>query len=129
MGMDDRHGRRVAAWCRRILGRRVATTVVARKAPEARRSSDADLKLRPGCPRSADPGYPKPIAFGWKGLWPDGVDGAFVGSDGAAYFWKGGDSIRHDMVEDQAEAPQAIEDCFPGVRASLGILAPGDDVA
>ena len=77
----------------------------------------------------ADPGYPKPIASGWKGLWPDGVDGAFVGSDGAAYFWKGGDSIRHDMIADHAEAPRAIEDCFPGVRASLGILAPGDDVA
>jgi alkaline phosphatase D len=77
----------------------------------------------------ADPGYPKPIASGWKGLWPDGVDGAFIGSDGAAYFWKGGESIRHDMDADAAEPARAIDDAFPGVRASLGVTSPRDDVA
>jgi alkaline phosphatase D len=73
----------------------------------------------------ADPGYPKPIASAWKGLWPDGIEGACVGSDGAAYFFKGGDTIRQDMSADEAEAPQPVEQRWPGVLASLGLGVGG----
>ena len=70
---------------------------------------------------SADPGYPKPIAPNWKGLWPEGIEGAFLGSDGAAYFFKGTEYIRYDLARYEAEAgyPRPIEERWPGVLGRL----------
>src|SRR5689334_16052762 len=37
----------------------------------------------------ADPGFPKPIAGNWPGLWDRDIDAAYNAGAGKAYFFKG----------------------------------------
>lgn len=51
----------------------------------------------------ADPGYPKPIANNWLGIWENKIDAALTWIDGKVYFFKGSQYIRYDMAKDQAD--------------------------
>ena len=51
----------------------------------------------------ADPGYPKPIANNWLGVWENKIDAALTWKDGKVYFFKGSQYIRYDVAKDQAD--------------------------
>src|SRR4030095_4783648 len=65
----------------------------------------------------ADPGYPKPIAGNWLGVWENKIDAALTWKDGKAYFFKGSQYIRYDMARDQADAdyPRDISTNWKGL--------------
>jgi hypothetical protein len=55
-----------------------------------------------------DPGYPRSIAEGWKGIWTSGIDAAAVLRGGPfggdkVYFFKGKEFIRYDIASDRAD--------------------------
>jgi hypothetical protein len=66
-----------------------------------------------------DPGYPKPIATNWPGLWGEDIDAAvnWGSSSGKAYFFKGGDFIGYDLQGDKADDgfPKPIEGNWSGL--------------
>jgi hypothetical protein len=50
-----------------------------------------------------DPGYPRPIAGNWPGLWETDIDAATNwGSGGKAFFFKGSEYIGYDLQTDTA---------------------------
>jgi len=64
-----------------------------------------------------DPGYPKPIAGNWPGLWPDGIDAGVVWNNGKAYFFKGSSYMRYDIAADKVDPgyPKPIAGNWPGL--------------
>jgi alkaline phosphatase D len=94
-----------------------------------RGSEYARYDLRSG---SLDPGYPKPIADGWKGV-PGDIDAVLIGKTGKPYFFSGNGYVRYDREADRADAgyPKYIKRHFSGVFAADldAILAIGDDKA
>jgi hypothetical protein len=66
---------------------------------------------------SVDPGYPKPIAGNWPGLWADRIDAAVVWNNGKAYFFRDGEYMRYNLASDQVDPgyPLAIADFWPGL--------------
>lgn len=65
------------------------------------------------------PRSPRPIAAGWKGVFPERpeVDAVLVGQHGKAYFFQGNGYVRYDIAEDRADSgyPKYIARHFPGV--------------
>ncbi len=57
-----------------------------------------------------DPGYPKPIAGNWPGLWADGFDAVVTWDNGKAYFFKGAQYLRMNLATFTVDAgyPRAI---------------------
>lgn len=74
---------------------------------------------------AVDPGYPKPIAGNWPGLFDRDIDAAVVAPSGNVYFFRGTEYIRYDWDADQAAPgyPRPIEGnwhgLFPGVDAAI----------
>ena len=52
----------------------------------------------------ADPGFPKPIAGNWPGLFTSGIDEAVNWGNGKVYFFKGDEYTRYDIKADRADA-------------------------
>ena len=51
-----------------------------------------------------DPGYPKPIAGNWPGLWERDIHAAVNWNKGKAYFFEGNEYIRYDMQSNSTDA-------------------------
>lgn len=68
-----------------------------------------------------DPGYPKPIAGIWRGLWTDNIDAAMTWPNGKAYFFKGNQYIRYDIATNKADPgyPKLIAAGWRGLPASF----------
>jgi Hemopexin/Astacin (Peptidase family M12A) len=68
-----------------------------------------------------DPGYPKPIAGQWPGLWTDNIDAGVVWPNGKAYFFKGPQYMRYDIATDRVDSgyPRAIQGSWNGFPASF----------
>jgi hypothetical protein len=68
-----------------------------------------------------DPGYPKPIAGNWPGLWSGHVDAAIVWPNGKAYFFRGSQYLRYDLATDSVDKdwPKAIQGNWQGFPASF----------
>jgi hypothetical protein len=67
-----------------------------------------------------DPGYPRPIAGNWPGFPPEfeaGVDAVVVWNNQKAYFFKGDQYLRYDMVADKVDPgyPVPIAGHWPGL--------------
>jgi TolB-like protein len=68
----------------------------------------------------ADPGYPKQInAQTWPGMiWVDGIDDVVIWNKGKAFFFKGNQFIRYDIIADRADPgyPKQIDqETWPGL--------------
>ena len=64
-----------------------------------------------------DPGYPRPIAGNWPGMWPEKIDAAICWpGNGKAYFFKGDQYLRYDIAADKVDAgyPKPIAGNWPG---------------
>jgi hypothetical protein len=68
--------------------------------------------------RKADPGYPKPIADDWPGVWAEGIDAGIQWSDDVAYFFKGNQYMKYRVKENKVEAgfPIPIKGHWPGTK-------------
>ena len=68
-----------------------------------------------------DPGYPKPIAGNWPGLWSSKIDAAIVWPNGKAYFFRGSQYLRYDLATDSVDKdwPKLIQGNWPGFPASF----------
>ena len=69
-----------------------------------------------------DPGYPRPIAGNWPGMWPVKIDAAiFWPGNGKAYFFKGDQYLRYDIAADKTDAgyPRPIAGNWPGFPADF----------
>jgi hypothetical protein len=66
-----------------------------------------------------DPGYPKPIAGNWPGLWTDRIDAGVVWPNGKAYFFRDHAYMRYDIATDRVDAgyPLPIAANWPGLGA------------
>jgi len=67
----------------------------------------------------ADAGYPRKIARGWRGVWPDGVDAAVSNGRSKVYFFKGAEYVRYDLGTDRVDRgyPRPIRGYWPGLWA------------
>lgn len=72
--------------------------------------------LRTGAPE----GPPRPIAEGWRGIFPDGVDTAVNAGNGKAWFFKGSRYARFDFLADQIDSgyPKDIAGNWTGFPTS-----------
>ena len=69
-----------------------------------------------------DPGYPRPIAGNWPGMWPEKIDAAICWpGNGKAYFFKGDQYLRYDIAADKTDAgyPRPIAGNWPGFPADF----------
>ena len=69
-----------------------------------------------------DPGYPRPIAGNWPGMWPEKIDAAICWpGNGKAYFFKGDQYLRYDIAGDKTDAgyPRPIAGNWPGFPADF----------
>ena len=69
-----------------------------------------------------DPGYPRPIAGNWPGMWPEKIDAAICWpGNGTAYFSKGDQYPRYDIAGDKTDAgyPKPIAGNWPGFPADF----------
>jgi hypothetical protein len=68
-----------------------------------------------------DPGYPKPIAGNWPGLWKSNIGAAVVWPNGKAYFFKGSQYMRYDIATDKVDVgyPKPIAGNWPGFPATF----------
>lgn len=70
--------------------------------------------------KSVDPGFPRKIKDGWRGVFSDGVDAVFAhpyqGRD-KFYFFKGKQYIRYDVKDDKADKgyPKPIKGNWSGI--------------
>lgn len=64
-----------------------------------------------------DPGYPKPIAGNWPGLWGGRIDAGVVWPNGKAYFFRDREYMRYDIAADKVDAgyPLPIGSNWPGL--------------
>ncbi|MEU7030400.1 hemopexin repeat-containing protein [Streptomyces sp. NPDC046275] len=68
----------------------------------------------------ADPGYPRPLAGNWTGLFPSGVDAAVNWGNGKLYFFKGSQYVRYDITADRVDPgyPRPVAGNWTGVFPS-----------
>lgn len=68
-----------------------------------------------------DPGYPRPIAGNWPGLWDSGINAGVVWPNGKAYFFKGAMYMRYDIATDRVDPgyPRPIAGNWPGMPADF----------
>ncbi len=73
----------------------------------------------------ADPGFPKPIAGNWKGVWKDGIDAGFLGRNGKVYLFRGAQYLRFDIKADATDSgyPKPIAGSWKGLPWEDGIEA------
>ncbi|MEU7296438.1 hemopexin repeat-containing protein [Streptomyces exfoliatus] len=71
-----------------------------------------------------DPGYPRPIAGNWTGLFPDGVDAAAHPGGRFVYFFRGGQFQRFDVDADRVDASGPLDASFRLAPTPSGALAP-----
>lgn len=66
---------------------------------------------------AVDPGYPKPIAGNWPGLFESDIDAAVSWPNGHTYFFRGAEYMRFNWAESRVDDgyPRAIADGWPGV--------------
>lgn len=69
-----------------------------------------------------DAGYPHPVAANWPGFPADfaaGLDSGLLWTNGKAYFFRGNQYIRYDLVKDRVDAgyPRPIAGNWPGLWA------------
>ncbi|MFJ9414345.1 hemopexin repeat-containing protein [Streptomyces sp. NPDC101227] len=74
-----------------------------------------------------DPGYPKPIAGNWPGLWGDRVDAGVVWNNGKAYFFRDQQYMSYNIASDKVDAgyPLPIDPHWPGLwgdRVDAGVV-------
>ncbi|MER5371438.1 hemopexin repeat-containing protein [Streptomyces sp. NPDC002722] len=74
-----------------------------------------------------DPGYPKPIAGNWPGLWGDRIDAGVVWPNGKAYFFRDREYMRYDIAADKVDSgyPLPTGQYWPGLwgdRIDAGIV-------
>jgi hypothetical protein len=65
----------------------------------------------------ADPGYPKPIASSWPGVFDRDIDAAVVWPNRKGYFFRGSEYVRYDVAADKADPghPKPISSGWHGV--------------
>jgi hypothetical protein len=78
---------------------------------------DDDYVLVDSGKEQAQPGYPRPIAADWPGVFETGIDTAVLWNNGKAYFFKGADYVRYDVAMDCVDPgyPKPIAGNWPGV--------------
>ncbi|MFG2138242.1 hemopexin repeat-containing protein [Streptomyces sp. NPDC048650] len=77
--------------------------------------------------QQVDPGYPKPVAGNWPGLWGDRIDSGVIWPNGKAYFFRDREYMRYDIASDKVDAgyPLPIGQFWPGLwgdRIDAGIV-------
>lgn len=69
---------------------------------------------------AVDPGYPKPIAGNWPGLFASGIDAAVSWTNGTTYFFRGSEYVRFSWADSRVDDgyPMRIADGWPGIFTS-----------
>ncbi len=64
-----------------------------------------------------DPGFPKRISAGWRGVWADRVDAVVLWNNGKAYFFRDDEYMRYDLVTRRVDPgyPLPIAGNWPGL--------------
>ncbi len=78
---------------------------------------DDDYVLVDSGKEQAQPGYPRPIAADWPGVFETGIDTAVLWNNGKAYFFRSDQYVRYDVATDRADPgyPQPIAAGWPGL--------------